>query len=575
MTLPKLPVTELNNEQFRRRHREITNLVLTHQHDDSRIRTPAEVAAGVMPVNYAYLPGYIERYGNNAVPGTTDMTAALVAANAQSLQAGGAPITARSICHIASPTTITGPFEAPAIQVFSVTSAVTFASASVRAVIAEWFGCKADGVYTDTSVGTDNLAPLNKAIASGSAAITGGVTVKLGSTGAYRLSDGPTLRADLTLMGMESGIPFARTPAFTYDGSGTCLDVAFERVNLIGFQVRGNNVAGSNGIRIGDQHCAADNIVVSNFEGTDSIGFWLAPASGKQTLYFRGGRIWANSCYHGCKVGDGSGVVNSNKIASLLLSGNVRNGLLIDKCNVLVIDWLDSEGNVTGGTGANVNIVAGKNIWMWGYTEITSETGTKKNIIVPVGSVNAHNIRLRLFADGNLGTNFYGEDTYTYSLDNPRQVANDEPERITNLSLNALSMYDPGQNVVAPVMQTQNGPVVMGSVKAATAASWPFRAMRNARAVANDATLNLTTYLKGAQSAIEGLLWVISDQDHAGALFLLKNSTTVEYMDPATKFSATATTAGMTNVYFSGGDYILENKSGGSRNYTLHLDAFL
>lgn len=42
-------------------------------------RTAAEIAAGVTPVNYAYAPGIPERYGNNPVPGTTDMTAALEA----------------------------------------------------------------------------------------------------------------------------------------------------------------------------------------------------------------------------------------------------------------------------------------------------------------------------------------------------------------------------------------------------------------------------------------------------------------------------------------------------------------
>lgn len=40
-------------------------------------RTAAEIAAGVTPVNYAYAPGNILRYGTNTTPGTTDMTTAL------------------------------------------------------------------------------------------------------------------------------------------------------------------------------------------------------------------------------------------------------------------------------------------------------------------------------------------------------------------------------------------------------------------------------------------------------------------------------------------------------------------
>ena len=40
--------------------------------------TPAELAAGVTPVNYAYPPGVADRFGTNTTPGTTDMTTALV-----------------------------------------------------------------------------------------------------------------------------------------------------------------------------------------------------------------------------------------------------------------------------------------------------------------------------------------------------------------------------------------------------------------------------------------------------------------------------------------------------------------
>jgi hypothetical protein len=39
-------------------------------------QTAAELAAGITPVNYAYPPGYVYRYGTNTTPGTTDMTTA-------------------------------------------------------------------------------------------------------------------------------------------------------------------------------------------------------------------------------------------------------------------------------------------------------------------------------------------------------------------------------------------------------------------------------------------------------------------------------------------------------------------
>jgi hypothetical protein len=40
-------------------------------------QTPAELAAGVMPVNLSLPPGYVDRYGANTKPGSTDMTDAI------------------------------------------------------------------------------------------------------------------------------------------------------------------------------------------------------------------------------------------------------------------------------------------------------------------------------------------------------------------------------------------------------------------------------------------------------------------------------------------------------------------
>jgi hypothetical protein len=51
-------------------------------------RTPAEIAAGVVPVNYPVDPGNVLRYGTNTTPGTTDMTTAIQAALNQRAQGG-------------------------------------------------------------------------------------------------------------------------------------------------------------------------------------------------------------------------------------------------------------------------------------------------------------------------------------------------------------------------------------------------------------------------------------------------------------------------------------------------------
>jgi hypothetical protein len=80
MPLPKLPTTGLDDINHRRRARETINQVLDHSFDDSRRQTPAEKLALITPVNYAYPPGDVRRYGSNTTPGTTDMTAAIQAA---------------------------------------------------------------------------------------------------------------------------------------------------------------------------------------------------------------------------------------------------------------------------------------------------------------------------------------------------------------------------------------------------------------------------------------------------------------------------------------------------------------
>lgn len=131
--------------------------------DDSRKRTQAEISADVTAVNYAYLPGLVERFGTNTAPGTTDMSEALAAANAQSITSGGVPISTNQILHIASETVITGKFVADRKQVFTPASLVVFGQGSVEAILPEWWGARADAAI-DGSSGTDSTAGFEAAI---------------------------------------------------------------------------------------------------------------------------------------------------------------------------------------------------------------------------------------------------------------------------------------------------------------------------------------------------------------------------------------------------------------------------
>jgi hypothetical protein len=84
MPLQKLPTASLDDLNHRRRARETINQILDHSFDDSRVRTPGEVADGTTPVNFAYPPGHVFRYGAKH-DGVTDDTAAYQTAGRVSL----------------------------------------------------------------------------------------------------------------------------------------------------------------------------------------------------------------------------------------------------------------------------------------------------------------------------------------------------------------------------------------------------------------------------------------------------------------------------------------------------------
>jgi hypothetical protein len=82
--------------------------------------------------------------------------------------------------------------------------------------------------------------------------------------------------------------------------------------------------------------------------------------------------------------------------------------------------------------------------------------------------------------------------------------------------------------------------------------------------VANTGTLSLGTLQKG-------LLVIVDNSADACGIFVVSNLITYEISDPDSKFSATAATASMTNLYNSAGSVILQNNSGGTRSYSITL----
>lgn len=72
MPLSKLPTVDLDNVNHRRRAREVINQVLDHTFDDSKVQTAGEIAAGINPLNRAFVPGSpypqaTARYDTNVV----------------------------------------------------------------------------------------------------------------------------------------------------------------------------------------------------------------------------------------------------------------------------------------------------------------------------------------------------------------------------------------------------------------------------------------------------------------------------------------------------------------------------
>lgn len=85
MAVPFLPFTWPDITTALRRIAETINAILSGNARDAiglnlYPRTAAEIAASITPTNYWYPEGYVDRYGTNTTPGTTDMTAAFNAA---------------------------------------------------------------------------------------------------------------------------------------------------------------------------------------------------------------------------------------------------------------------------------------------------------------------------------------------------------------------------------------------------------------------------------------------------------------------------------------------------------------
>lgn len=220
---------------------------------DAYGRNAAEIAAGIIPVNYFKLPCDVERYATNSIPGTTDMSAAF--ANASTVSAGGGgDVLVRSLIRLSANTTlasgatlrttqggkmtvdaartltVAGKLIAPRTEIFTGSGTVlydNYLSGNDCVAFPEWFGAIHNNSFDCTAAMTKSLAMV--APAFGAVSLTNGY---------YRVLSTLTIPTRVSIFGIsrdQSVIIFAPTTngddLFVDAGTGT-LDNEFHHFGI-------------------------------------------------------------------------------------------------------------------------------------------------------------------------------------------------------------------------------------------------------------------------------------------------------------------------------------------------------
>jgi hypothetical protein len=194
-------------------------------------QTAAELAAGVMPLVDALLPGQPDRYLENTHPGGTDMQQGFARACEQARQPGGAPVLIASQLAIATDIalpigvpvlfsgtgginlaagvtlTIQGYVGGPRNTVFTGAGKVVFTQSAQPEVYPEWWGARGDSRPNTeggfTTVGTDSTLALAECIlaAAGGAKLNIGVIpIRIGN--GYYMTGNQTLPPATVIRGL-------------------------------------------------------------------------------------------------------------------------------------------------------------------------------------------------------------------------------------------------------------------------------------------------------------------------------------------------------------------------------------
>jgi hypothetical protein len=139
----------------------LLNAITTTAPTADKVRSAAELAAGVTPVNFAYAPGNVLRYGVNTTPGTTNMSGAIQAAANQSAFSGGSPAYLPSGQYNIGTTTITVP-QYGELKGDGHNSQILYSGSGVAILasagsISVWRRTSIHGLLISTSTGVDGI----------------------------------------------------------------------------------------------------------------------------------------------------------------------------------------------------------------------------------------------------------------------------------------------------------------------------------------------------------------------------------------------------------------------------------
>lgn len=396
-----------------------------------------------------------------------------------------------------------------------------------------WFGAIADGVSRAI-----NTTATNAAINSLPTSVGGKVFFPAGS---YSFLTPPQLKAGITISGVPAPGGSQYLTTLTHDAAGTPTALFDLRgwLNTTVEYMLIRHATGTQpntlGIWMGKEYQVVRYVLIQNFLGSGSVGLRMTGSVTNEASWAHLEHVRADGNTIGIII-EGPSYNNNNHFYNIQTTNNRSDGIRLDQANAVNIHGMDSENNALDGTGYNLNIMSGHNIYVFGgWLEGVTKGAAKGPIFFPVGSTSNFNIYYYGYQDSE-PTNFYEEKSRSYFMSMPRQVTNDEAGRFSAIQVTNVT------------------PRLVSAISLGT--------------ILNNGSTALNM---GGGVALFGYLFLHTTGSTQGqCIFYLggADNTVKKMVDPAALCTASQpANAGTTNVYYSNG-YVLENKTGGPLTYS-------